>query len=120
MKEHTILGRIDCPHCGYVDGMRITPDKNGAPFGYCDANCAGQLRVGGDKRRVDAFYAKYPNVKRGDQVAAPAPAAAAPKPAPAPAKPAPAAKAPPAPAPTPAPAPKRGSGIDWLLSGGRP
>jgi hypothetical protein len=40
--------------------MRITHDKNGEPFGFCEAECGQQLRVGGDKRRVRAFVARYP------------------------------------------------------------
>lgn len=116
MKTRDILGQIDCPYCGTAGGMRITPDRNGAPFGYCEANCAGQLRIGGERRRVDAFYAKYPHVRRPDQ-------AAAPKAAPAPAAPAPAPTAAPAPAPTTAPPPparRPMSGVDWLLHGGTP
>lgn len=101
-----ILGHIDCPHCGTAKGMRITPDRNGAPFGYCEANCSGQLKVGGDARRVAAFVARYPwaagkPVAAPDTVPAPAtakgdfenwhpgapPTGKAPAPAPAPAKP---------------------------------
>lgn len=55
-----VLGHIDCPACGTVKGMRITPDKNGDPFGFCEAECGQQLRVGGDKRRVRSFVARYP------------------------------------------------------------
>lgn len=112
MKQREILGHIDCPHCGTAGGMRITPDRNGAPFGYCEAECGGQLRVGGDKRRVDAFHKKHPNVRRVDQAA---PAAAAPRAAPAPA-PKPVAVTAPAPAPAPTPAPaRRMSAVDYLL-----
>jgi hypothetical protein len=59
MTKH-ILGHIDCPTCGTKAGMRITHDKNGEPFGYCEANCNQQMRIGGDKRRVAAFAARYP------------------------------------------------------------
>lgn len=55
-----VLGYIDCPACGTAKGMRITPDKNGDPFGFCEAECGQQLRVGGDKRRVRSFVARYP------------------------------------------------------------
>lgn len=55
-----VLGHIDCPSCGAVKGMRITQDKNGAPFGFCEAECGQQLRIGGDKRRVRSFVARYP------------------------------------------------------------
>lgn len=55
-----VLGHIDCPCCGTAKGMRITADKNGAPFGYCEANCNVQMRIGGDARRVAAFVARYP------------------------------------------------------------
>lgn len=40
--------------------MRITQDKNGDPFGFCDANCAAQLRIGGSPHRVAAFRRLYP------------------------------------------------------------
>lgn len=40
--------------------MRVTPDKNGDPFGFCDANCAAQLRIGGNRQRVEAFRRMYP------------------------------------------------------------
>ncbi len=55
-----VLGHIDCPSCGTKGGMRITLDKNGDPFGFCEAECGQQLRVGGDKRRVRSFVARYP------------------------------------------------------------
>lgn len=97
MAEKTILGHIDCPTCGTAKGMRITHDKNGEPFGYCEANCNQQMRIGGDKRRVAAFVARYPwamppAVPVTDTGAKPAPAAkpepvTAPAPASKPAKP---------------------------------
>lgn len=59
MKERAILGHIDCPTCGTAGGMRVTHDKNGEPFGYCEAECGQQLRVGGDRRRVAAFVARH-------------------------------------------------------------
>lgn len=40
--------------------MRITLDKNGDPFGYCEAECNQQMRIGGDKRRVQKFVSRYP------------------------------------------------------------
>lgn len=55
-----ILGHIDCPSCGTVGGMRITLDKNREPFGFCEAECNQQLRVGGNARRVALFVALYP------------------------------------------------------------
>lgn len=55
-----VLGHIDCPACGTVDGMSITHDRNGEPYGYCEANCDAQLRIGGKARRVAAFIARYP------------------------------------------------------------
>lgn len=58
--EKVILGHIDCPTCGAAKGMRITHDKNGDPFGYCEAECGQQLRTGGDKRRVNKFLARFP------------------------------------------------------------
>lgn len=100
-----VLGHIDCPACGTKDGMRITPDKNGEPFGYCEANCSAQLRIGGDRRRVAAFVARYPWAKPpAVPVTAPAPA---PGPAPAAAKTSTPAKPKADPAPAPAPAAKR-------------
>lgn len=53
--EKTIHGRIDCPCCSTKNGVRITADKNGHPFGFCDANCGLQLRIGGDAFRVGQF-----------------------------------------------------------------
>jgi hypothetical protein len=58
--DKQILGHIDCPTCGAAKGMRITHDKNNEPFGYCEANCSQQLRVGGDARRVRDFVARHP------------------------------------------------------------
>ncbi|MFM7000411.1 MAG: hypothetical protein ACKOXU_05035 [Limnohabitans sp.] len=58
--EKVIFGHIDCPTCGVANGMRITHDKNGDPFGYCEAECGQQLRIGGDKRRSNKFLARFP------------------------------------------------------------
>lgn len=101
-----VLGHIDCPTCGHPKGMRITHDKNGEPFGFSEACCNQQLRVGGEKRRVAAFVARYPWAAKPAEAAPPtvtaqAPAAQAAKPAPAPKQ-----LAKPAPAPAPTPAPK--------------
>ena len=60
--DKTIFGWIDCPTCGHEKGMRVTADKSGAPFGFCEANCEGQLRIGGKPRRVAAFFAKHPDI----------------------------------------------------------
>lgn len=99
-----VLGRIDCPCCGYAQGMRITKDKNGHPFGFCDAQCRVQMRIGPDPDRVSAFIRRHPWAFGGDEQpkpnATPAPAPAAPAPA------APAAKAKPASAPAPATRPR--------------
>jgi hypothetical protein len=61
--EKVILGRITCPSCGEQEAMRITTDKNGAPFGYCDMNCEVQLRLGGNQLRVKSFLLKHPHIK---------------------------------------------------------
>jgi len=58
------LGDIDCPVCGYTKGMKITEDKNGEPFGFCEQNCDAQLRVGGKLHRVAKFYRLHPEIKR--------------------------------------------------------
>ena len=55
-----ILGRVDCPFCHLSQGVRVTHDKNGQPFGYCDGGCHGQMKVGGDAHRVARFVEKYP------------------------------------------------------------
>lgn len=55
-----VLGHIDCPICGTAKGVRITHDKNGHPFGYCEAECNQQIRIGGNERRVAAFIARHP------------------------------------------------------------
>lgn len=84
MKNQTVLGHIDCPTCGTKGGMRITHDKNGHPFGYCEAECSQQLRIGGDVRRVRKFLARFPwaagtePAKEAAPVTATAPAPAAP------------------------------------------
>lgn len=57
--EKKVLGHIDCPTCGTAHGMRISEDKNGDPFGYCEVNCGQQLRIGGDPRRIRDFRARY-------------------------------------------------------------
>lgn len=74
MKTRDILGHIDCPTCGTAKGMRVTADKNGDPFGFCEANCGQQLRVGGDKRRVRDFVARHPWAAAPVTGPAPAPA----------------------------------------------
>lgn len=106
MAEKTILGHIDCPTCGTAKGMRITHDKNGEPFGYCEAECNQQMRIGGDKRRVKAFAARYP------WAMPPAVPVTAPEPAPAP-------QAKPAPEPAPAKAARKpvANPFDFLLKG---
>lgn len=60
MADREILGHIDCPACGTKGGMRITHDKNGDPFGFCEAECNQQMRVGGSARRVALFLKMYP------------------------------------------------------------
>lgn len=60
MGARDVLGHIDCPACGTPGGMRITHDKNGEPFGYCEASCNQQLRIGGSRYRVAQFVARYP------------------------------------------------------------
>lgn len=62
MSDSKIKARIDCPYCGAAQGMRVTEDKNGNPFGFCDYECEGQLRVGGRDKRVALFFRKYPAV----------------------------------------------------------
>lgn len=105
-----VLGHIDCPTCGTAKGMRITHDKNGEPFGYCEANCNQQMRIGGDKRRVSAFTARHPWAA-GVQTKEPAPVTV-PVTAAKPSKT-------PVPAPAPVPAKKRSSFEDAVafLSG---
>ena len=60
MKVQTVLGRIECKGCNTPDGMRITHDKNMEPFGFCDAECGLQMRIGGNKRRVELFIKNNP------------------------------------------------------------
>jgi len=57
--QKEILGHIDCPTCGGAKAMRITHDKNGDPFGYCEYSCRQQLRIGGDKYRVKKFIERF-------------------------------------------------------------
>lgn len=121
-----VLGHIDCPTCAAVKGMRITLDKNKHPFGFCEAQCGQQLRIGGDLRRVAAFVARFPwaGIPVTGTVTAPTtpePAQAAPAPAPKPVplpEPKPAVKAPaPKPAATKAPvvAPPKQAWFSTLL-----
>lgn len=111
MSEKNTLGHIDCPACGTAKGMRITHDKNGEPFGYCEDGCFAQLRIGGKARRVAAFLKMYPWAAGKAEPAAQAPAAPE-------AVPAKAAPATPAPAPAKA-APKRSANpFDFLLNQG--
>ena len=100
-----VLGHIDCPTCGTVKGMRVTLDRNGEPFGYCEATCSQQLRVGGDRSRVAAFLKRFPWAA-GKPAAPVSGTATAPGAGEAPAAaPKPAAKPAAKPAPTPAPKP---------------
>lgn len=64
MAKGDLLGHIDCPSCGAENGMRITEDKNGHPFGFCEANCDQQMRIGGSPARVERFFARHPHLKR--------------------------------------------------------
>lgn len=64
MATGEVLGQIDCPVCGHDRGMRIAADKNGEPFGFCEANCDAQMRVGGKLRRVELFYRHHPGIRR--------------------------------------------------------
>lgn len=108
-----ILGHIDCPVCGTVKGVRITHDKNGEPFGYCEAECNQQIRIGGSPRRVAAFIARYPWAAGASPVTVTAPATA-----PEPAKPAAKAASPvtaPAPAIPPAKRPVANP-FDFLIN----
>lgn len=112
-----VLGHIDCPCCGTAKGMRITPDKHGAPFGYCEATCNVQMRIGGSAYRVGLFQARYPwaKVPATRSEAAPAPALAQEPTKPA-AAPAPVATPAPAPAPVQQPAARKAdSGLSTAL-----
>lgn len=119
MSEKTTLGHIDCPTCGTKGGMRITHDKNGEPFGYCEDGCMQQMRIGGKPRRVAAFVARYPWAAGKALAPVPAKPVTVPEstPAPAPAKPVTVKAKPPAPAPAPVPAkPKSANPFDYLLN----
>lgn len=59
-----VYGRISCPHCHMIDAMRITADKNGQPFGFCDLNCGGQLKIGGNPFRVNKFFEAHPGIAK--------------------------------------------------------
>ncbi len=64
MARGEVLGHIDCPCCGLKEGMRVTEDKSGNPFGFCDFGGNQQLRVGGSSERVAQFFQRYPHVRR--------------------------------------------------------
>ncbi|WP_302172864.1 hypothetical protein [uncultured Hydrogenophaga sp.] len=72
MTTRQVLGHIDCPTCGTAGGVRITHDKNGEPFGYCEAKCHQQIRIGGDSYRVGLFLQRYPWAASKPEPAAPA------------------------------------------------
>jgi hypothetical protein len=113
VKARDILGNIDCPTCGTAGGMRITHDKNGEPFGYCEAECSQQMRIGGDARRVRKFVERHPWAAAPGTVTAP-PSAPAPVTEPQ------AIKKPvtvTAPEPAKAPQPKKAGPFDFLLPG---
>ena len=62
--------------------MRINPDRNGDPFGYCETSCRQQLRIGGDPYRVKQFIARFPwAAKNTVTVTEPEPAKKPPEPA---------------------------------------
>ena len=63
MADDNVIGRINCPVCGKENGVRITPDRNGKPFGFCDMGCDFQMRIGGKPRRESAFLNLYPKFK---------------------------------------------------------
>lgn len=107
------LGHIHCPACGTAHGMRITHDKNGDPFGYCEDHCNAQLRIGGKARRVAAFLKLYPWA--AGKAATAAPAAPAPAIEAKPEASPPAAKAP---APAKAAPKKSANPFDFLLNQG--
>lgn len=58
--QKEVHGHIDCPTCGLADSMRITHDKNNDPFGFCEAGCGQQMRIGGNAHRVRQFLKRYP------------------------------------------------------------
>jgi hypothetical protein len=62
--DKEVFGRVTCPCCRVSDAMRITKDKNGSPFGFCDASCEVQLRIGGSQYRVNKFYEAHPLIKK--------------------------------------------------------
>lgn len=68
--DKKIMGHINCPVCGIQAGMRITPDKHGQPFGYCEAGCNAQLRIGGNAYRVAQFYRLHPEIAKQATVGA--------------------------------------------------
>lgn len=123
MTGRAVLGHIDCPSCKSVGTMRITHDKNGDPFGFCEADlealgvCAQQLRVGGNKGRVKKFIEGHPwAAAPGTGQAAPAAPVTA---TPAPEKPVPVTAKKPAPAPVTVTAPAKKAGpFDFLASMG--
>jgi hypothetical protein len=114
--DKPVLGMIDCPHCGEVEGMAVKHDKNMEPFGHCE-ECAGQLRVGGKPARVRKFVRRYPWAAAGAVAAAPAVTGARVQVAPVTGDP-----APDVPVtvtvtePEPKPAPRRASFMDALAS----
>ena len=64
MAHRDFLGRMACSCCGLENGMRVAEDKNGAPFGFCDAGCGYQSRIGGDAERIEKFHLHHPEIRR--------------------------------------------------------
>lgn len=61
MSKHDVLGHIDCACCGSKGSVRVTRDKNGEPFGFCENDaCFMQYRFGGRPARVATFRKRYP------------------------------------------------------------
>lgn len=56
-----ILGFIACMVCKSPNSVRVSPDKNGEPFGYCEA-CKMQYRIGGNPNRVNQFKESHPDL----------------------------------------------------------
>jgi hypothetical protein len=77
-----VLGHITCPTCGTAQAMRITHDKNGEPFGFCQKSCGQQLRIGGNAQRVARFVEAHPWAAKPEPEAKPEPAKAKAQPVP--------------------------------------
>lgn len=74
MAKGDVLGRMDCVCCGGKGTVRVSQDKNGDPFGFCErGGCCMQYRFGGKESRVEMFNEYHQQKPASGQGQPPAP-----------------------------------------------